>query len=89
MKCPFVYSNGQPCTGDVWQFRAYGRNRNGVVAEQDIKKVRLWCSEKGDHAGAVASSESKARMEFYPSDLHRRGLYAEAIASCENVEKDA
>ena len=84
-----VYSNGRSCTGEVRQFRAYGKNRNGVVAEQDIKKVRLWCSEKDDHAGAVSSSESKNRMEFYPSDLQRLGIYAEVIASCENVEAAA
>jgi hypothetical protein len=86
MKCPFVYANGRSCTGDIWQVRAYGKNRNGVIAEHNIRKIRLWCSEKGDHAGAISSFESKNRMEFYPDDLQRIGLYAEAIASCENVE---
>jgi len=86
MKCPFVYARGRCCAGGVWQARAYGKNRRGIVEERDIRKIRLWCSEKGDHAGAVSSFEGKNRMEFYPDELHRLGLYAEAVAMCENVE---
>jgi hypothetical protein len=85
MKCPFVYSSGRHCTGDVWQARAYGHHRDGIVEPGDIRKIRLWCSEKGDHAGAVSSFGSKERMEFYPDELHRRGLYAEALTLCDNV----
>ena len=84
MKCPFVYANGRCCTGDVRQVRAYGKNRHGWVDEQDIRKFRLWCSEKNDHAGAISDSGAKERMEFYPNELVRLGLYEEALALCEN-----
>jgi hypothetical protein len=87
VKCPFRYANGHSCSGEIRQARAYGKNRYGVVAEYDIRKIRLWCSEKDDHAGAVSSFASKNRMEFYPNELQRLGLYAEAIALCENVER--
>ena len=86
MKCPFVYANGRHCSGEIWQARAYGKNRYGVVAEHNIRKIRLWCSEKDDHAGVVSSFEGKERMEFYPDDLQRLGLYAEAVSLCQNVE---
>ena len=86
MKCPFVYANGRHCSGEIWQARAYGKNRDGAVAEHNIRKIRLWCSEKGDHSGVVSTSEGKERMEFYPDALERIGLYADAVALCENVE---
>jgi len=86
MKCPFVYADGHQCTGEVYRAGAYGRSdRFGAVDERGIRKIRLWCSEKNDHAGSVPSFEGKLRMEFYPDELHRRGLLAEAIALCENV----
>jgi hypothetical protein len=34
--------------------RAYGKHHVGMVEEQNIRKIRLWCSAKGDHAGAPA-----------------------------------
>lgn len=86
MKCPFVYANGHRCSGSVWQARAYGKSRDGIVREEDIRKVRLWCSEKDDHAGAVSSSVAKERMEFYPDELVKAGIYNGAVALCENVE---
>jgi hypothetical protein len=88
MKCPFVYSDGRQCGGEIWQARAYGRHtQHGVVEERNIRKIRLWCSEKGDHAGTVRTSSlaQKERMEFYPNDLARLGLLAEAVAMCANV----
>lgn len=85
MQCPFVYANGRQCTGTVFRARAYGRGRRDALLECDIRKIRLWCSEKNDHAGAVPSFDSKDRMEFYPDQLERSGLYAEAIALCDNV----
>lgn len=85
MQCPFVYADRHRCRGEVSRARAYGRNDNGAVEAQNVNKIRLWCSEKGDHAGAVSSRESKERMEFYPDDLHRLGLLSEAMAICENV----
>lgn len=86
-KCPFVYSDGRQCSGEIWQAQAYGPRRFDVIAEQDVRKIRLWCSEKGDHVGAVKHSglAQKERMEFYLDDLARRGLLAEAIAMCGNV----
>jgi hypothetical protein len=59
-----------------------------IVEEHNIRKIRLWCSEKDDHAGAVSSFAAKNRMEFYPDQLMDLGLYAEAVAMCENVERD-
>ena len=85
MQCPFVYSDGHRCGGQVYQARAYGKHHYGAVEEQHIKKIRLWCSEKGDHAGAISSRWGKERMEFYPDQLEQRGLLVEAIAICDNV----
>ena len=86
MQCPVVYANGR-CTGQVHQVRAYGKHdTHGVVAENDVRKFRLWCSEKDDHGGAVGGLAAKERMEFYPDELIRRGLYEEAKAACENLK---
>ena len=85
MQCPFVYANGRRCTGQIHRARAYGRNHGGGVREHDVRKIRLWCSEKDDHAGVVPSFAGKNRMEFYPDQLERFGLYAEALALCDNV----
>jgi hypothetical protein len=87
MQCPFVYADGHQCSGQVRQARAYGKQRLGLVDEQNIRKIRLWCSEKNDHAGVVSDFVAKERMEYYPDDLQRRGILAEAIAMCDNVPK--
>jgi hypothetical protein len=89
MKCPFKYADGHQCGGDIWRARAYGKSHHGAILEEDIRKIRLWCSEKNDHVGAVPSRDGKDRMEFYSDELVRMGLYAEAITMCENVEADA
>jgi len=62
--CPFIYVSGRKCRGHITGYRLYGGD---TLA--DAKKVRLWCSEKYDHAGAVSSFEAKERMEFYPDKL--------------------
>ncbi len=63
--CPFVYANGKPCAGTIRQARGYGPKQDGHCVDQDtVRKYRLWCSEKDDHAGAVAGLEGKMRMEF-------------------------
>jgi hypothetical protein len=68
--CPFVYADGSRCSGKVRQARAYGPEKGGnYVARADVKKYRLWCSEKDDHEGAVPSTVGKLRMEFYPDEL--------------------
>jgi hypothetical protein len=68
--CPFVYANGRCCSGTIRQARAYGPTRGRhYVDRSDVRKYRLWCSEKWDHAGAVSSWEAKDRMEFYPDRL--------------------
>lgn len=92
MKCPFVYADGHRCTGNVYAVRAYGKNDYGIVQREDIRKIRLWCSAKEDHAGAVRNPSTKERMEFYPDELERRGIYEQALDLCNNVpvpEKDA
>ena len=90
MDCPFVYASGRRCTGQITRARAYGRHdRWGRVEEYDIRKVRLWCSLRWDHAGAVSTFASKERMEFYPDELQKLGLYDAAIALCENLLKPA
>ena len=65
--CPFTYADGRKCKGHVTHFKAYGPVRNGELSE--VRKVRLWCSERYDHQGAVRSWASKERMEFYPDQL--------------------
>jgi hypothetical protein len=65
--CPFVYANGRRCTGHIRRAKAYGsRGHDGRLR---VKKYRLWCSEKDDHAGVVSGFEGKQRMEFYPNQL--------------------
>jgi hypothetical protein len=67
--CPFVYSDGRKCTGHVYRARAYGRRSGADIERQDVRKYRLWCSEKDDHAGAVSGFIEKRRMEFYLDQL--------------------
>src|SRR6185312_3115793 len=68
--CPFVYADGRKCTGVIYQARAYGpHDGSGLVSSDRVRKYRLWCSEKDDHAGAVSTFEAKERMEFYPDRL--------------------
>jgi len=67
-QCPFVYANGRRCTGTVYKARAYGaKRRDGEV--ESFRKVRVWCTEKDDHAGAGKDFQAKERMEFYPDKL--------------------
>lgn len=68
--CPFVYADGHKCSGVIRKARAYGPTRgNQYVDRADVRKYRLWCSEKEDHGGAVPSIAAKQRMEFYPDEL--------------------
>jgi hypothetical protein len=68
--CPFVYANGRKCAGHVQRAMAYGpRGEGGTVERDRVKKYRLWCSEKWDHAGATSGFIAKDRMEFYPDRL--------------------
>jgi hypothetical protein len=68
--CPFVYPNGRPCHGFVRMARAYGPHRPGrPISRTEVGKYRLWCSDKDDHAGVLATPEAKQRMEFYPGQL--------------------
>ena len=64
LSCPFVYSNGKKCTGHVVSWKIYGGDTFATA-----RKVRLWCSEKDDRAGAISSWVGKERMEFYPDRL--------------------
>jgi hypothetical protein len=89
MQCPFTYADGHRCGGSVTRVRAYGRHdRFDRVAVRDVRKFRLWCSEKDDHAGAVSDFVSKERMEFYPDQLVRLGLHDEALEACENLIRE-
>ena len=68
--CPFVYANGCRCTGVIYSARAYGPTRDRhYPLREDVRKYRLRCSEKDDHAGAVSGWIGKERMEFYPNRL--------------------
>jgi hypothetical protein len=64
LACPFIYANGRKCRGFVDGMRLYGGD-----TVYNAKKVRLWCSEKHDHAGVVSTWVAKERMEFYPDRL--------------------
>jgi len=69
-ECPFVYANGKKCGGFVFKWRVYGKTqRNGRVRPEHVRKIRLWCTEKNDHAGILHTFEAKTRMEFYPDQL--------------------
>jgi hypothetical protein len=65
--CPFIYANGRKCRGHITGFRVYGPRRGDELLE--VRKVRLWCSERDDHQGAVRSWAGRERMEFYPDRL--------------------
>src|SRR3954451_15498197 len=87
MQCPFVYAKGHRCSGGVYQVRAYGPQRgSSYITLENVRKFRLWCSEKGDHAGAISDSVSKERMEFYLDGLRRLGIHEQVALSCEEIE---
>lgn len=69
--CPFVYANGRACGGFIRRARLYGGR-----GFHNVRKIRLWCSEKDNHAGAINSFEGKRRMEFYPDQLSEEILEA-------------
>lgn len=70
VKCPFVYANGKSCCGVVYRARAYGPSSpSRTPTRQDVRKYRLWCSERDDHAGVASDLSTKLRMEFYPDEL--------------------
>ena len=71
--------------GGIYRARAYGRHHYGIVQEGEIKKIRLWCTAKDDHTGAVSNPAGKYRMEFYPDQI-ARGNYRDVIALCDNVD---
>jgi hypothetical protein len=64
LACPFVYRDGHKCGGFISHARLYGGRDF-----PSVRKVRLWCSEKSNHEGAVSSYVGKERMEFYPDKL--------------------
>ena len=68
-RCPFVYANGKRCEGWVTQIRAYGPWDRKTNDLKFVRKYRLWCSEKYDHAGACSDWIAKERMEFYPGQV--------------------
>ena len=65
--CPFVYANGKRCPGEIHRIKAYGARRRS--RQMEVRKYRVWCTLKGDHAGILSSFEGKQRMEFYPDEL--------------------
>ncbi len=65
--CPFVYANGKRCPGEIHRIKAYGVHGRG--RQREVRKYRVWCALKGDHAGVLSSYEAKQRMEFYPDEL--------------------
>ena len=68
--CPFTYASGRRCCGVIYRAVGYGPRRGRAYAlREDVRKYRLWCSEKGDHAGAVPTPWGKERMEFYRDQL--------------------
>jgi ureidoglycolate lyase len=67
--CPFVYANGKRCPGEIHRIKAYGVRWRGRGRQPEVRKYRIWCTLKGDHAGVLSSREGKQRMEFYPDEL--------------------
>jgi hypothetical protein len=64
LDCPFVYASGKKCTGRISGWKIYG-------PPERAHKVRLWCSDKWDHAGHDRGAAAKERMEFYSDRLPR------------------
>ena len=70
LACPFVYMNGKKSSGYIYRARAYGHSRGATYpARGEVRKYRLWCSEKDDHGGVRSGSHGKLRMTFYPDQL--------------------
>ena len=65
--CPFVYANGKRCPGEIHRIKAYGVHGRG--RHREVRKYRVWCSLKGNHAGILSNFDAKQRMEFYPDQL--------------------
>lgn len=66
MRCPFVNAKGHRCEGHVVGVQGYGPRFEGRM---HVRKIRFWCSDKGDHTGTSFGNHGKERMEFYPDKV--------------------
>jgi hypothetical protein len=64
--CPYTYADGRKCQGHVVESKAYGPRQGNDLLE--VRKVRLWCSERDDHQGAdgVLSRSIACRSAITP-----------------------
>ncbi|MCK4377686.1 MAG: hypothetical protein KAV97_05695 [Actinomycetia bacterium] len=77
MKCPFIYANGKQCNGYIHQIEIIktdicitldnDNNIEGFDFYPSRYHVHLYCSEKGDHSGAMRQHDE--RMKIWYSDL--------------------
>jgi hypothetical protein len=82
--CPYVYAKGKKCTGHVVRVAAFGADIEWRLGDDggwrfSVGRPRshyhVYCSEKGNHAGAVGDDA----LKFYPQNLP--GKLAEIISA--------
>jgi hypothetical protein len=72
--CPFVYASGKRCGGQIVRVEAYKADlfwvAVGPMGEwrmrtgQPRSHYHLFCSEKGNHAGAIGPDSSQLKLYF-------------------------
>ena len=78
VKCPFVYANGEHCTGHVISVEAFKADLEWTPDSDGRWKLsvnlprthfHLYCSEKNNHAGAYGPDRLKFWFDDLPAEL--------------------
>lgn len=84
--CPFVYSRGKRrCTGHIVKVDAYKADLEWAPRKEGTWRIgweprshyHLFCSEKGNHAGAVREDAVKLYWDGLPEQLRNAMLAAD------------
>jgi hypothetical protein len=82
IQCPFVYAKGRRCPGHFTHVEAYkcdvswspdGDGKWKPSIGEPRSHYHLFCSEKGNHAGALKPDDS--RLKFYGDRLSKLGIH--------------
>lgn len=73
--CPFVYSTGKRCAGQIVRVEAYkaditwelGKDRSWQFSFSPRSHYHLFCSEKGNHSGSLRPDSPQ--MKFHWREL--------------------
>ena len=78
--CRFVYSTGKRCTGHVLRMAAFKADLSWNFQEDGTWRFstgrprshyHLYCSAKGNHAGALGEDRLKFYFDQLPADLRK------------------